>query len=101
MELICINDNFTPEVKQWFNVLPKEGNTYTLRKRVPVMSGANSGKTGILLHEIINPPIPHPSGLGTMEPSFDESRFAPADEWNSIGAALVEEISGIEEVELV
>lgn len=96
MELICINDNFSPEAAQWFTTLPKEGERYTLRKRVPVMSGVNSGKMGVLLHEIINPLVSHPSGLGMMEPSFDENRFVTPEEYDQINeeinSALVEEL---------
>lgn len=96
MELICINDNFAPETAQWFTTLPKEGERYTLRRRLPVFSGANSGKTGVLLHEIINPLIPHPTGLGEIEPSFNEDRFVTPEEYDQINeeisSLLVEEL---------
>jgi hypothetical protein len=96
MELICINDNFSPEAAQWFTTLPKEGERYTLRKLVPVMSGVNSGKMGVLLHEIINPLVAHPTGLGMIEPSFDENRFVSPEEYDQmneeINSALVEEL---------
>ena len=51
---------------------PKEGKDYTVRALIPNMGG----KQGLLLEEIFNENIDHPSGLGTFEPNFSIERFA-------------------------
>jgi len=72
MEVICVDDKFHEISLRLIPNRPKEGGMYTIRDwtRLP------NGKTAVWLREIGNPPIPHPSGEGTFEPSFDVRRFS-------------------------
>lgn len=71
MEVICINDKFPPESQSVIPNLPVEDNLYTIRDITRLLNG----KTAVWLVEIENPELPHPSGMGTFEPSFNIDRF--------------------------
>ena len=73
MQVICINDNFSPELIAVIPNRPQQGKIYTIRSifKVPIVEPCYA----ILLNEISNPPINHSSGLGTYEPSFNSRRF--------------------------
>ena len=73
MEIICINDNFPPELITAIPNRPQQGKIYTIRSmfKVPIIEPCYA----VLLNEISNPPVNHSSGLGTYEPSFNANRF--------------------------
>lgn len=82
----CINDSgIDPRIA----ITPKKGNIYTIRAIIPNMA---IGKKGLLLEEIENEKIQHPSGLGLFEPNFSIERFAELP--------IPEEIEQLAELEL-
>lgn len=75
-KIVCINDNFDIQFKTNHNY-PHEENVYTVRDYFPSFA---KNTHAVLLKEIINPMIEHPSGQGKFEPSFDAKRFVKADD---------------------
>lgn len=65
MEIICINDIFSPEAREVYKkygvVTPYLDNTYSVREVVITRVG-----TGLLLNELVNPMIP----IGEGEDGF-------------------------------
>lgn len=80
MEIICINDIFSQEVRaiyeQYGVVTPREGVYYSVRNIVISRKGI-----GFLLNELINPKIPIGEGENgfMVEPNFNTNRFANLD----------------------
>lgn len=80
MEIICINDKFSPEWEAYFLLngitKPVTDKMYTIREVVP----NTVGETGILLAEIVNKSVPKVSPLtgfkGMAEQNWAISRFA-------------------------
>lgn len=81
--VICLNDDFTDEQKAMIPHRPVKDAHYHIDEVLITRRGR-----AVTLVELDNPPLPHPSGLGTFTPSFDINRFAEADE---ITAVTVEE----------
>lgn len=75
MEVICINDSFPTESIARIPNRPVRDKIYHFRD---VILYPNKTK-GVLLEEIINPHLSHPTGLGTFEPTFNINRFANLD----------------------
>ena len=76
MEIICTDASSPPqEVLQWFKHWVEQDNIYTLVRTIKTVDG----QTGFILEELDNPSIPHPSGLGTFEPSYNSKRFTTLD----------------------
>ena len=78
IEIICINNTFTPDVLQFYSKfgvkIPEQDKIYTLRDK----RFHTNGKFGVLLEEIINPKVPIESSLlpdAQIEPTFDVKRF--------------------------
>lgn len=72
MEVIYINDkNYHPLSLSMIKEFPVLNKIYNILSYVKTIDG----KIGILLEEIRNPELPHPSGMGTFEPTFDADRF--------------------------
>lgn len=71
MNVLCINDTFTELQQSLIPNRPVKDRIYTIRDVIRTLGGA----VGLLLEEIKNPPLEHPSGLGTFEPNFDIKRF--------------------------
>ncbi len=71
-EVVCIDDNFMPEQILLIPNRPVEDKIYTIRDIFSTRMGQ-----AVHLEEIANPPLEHPSGLGTFEPSFSVDRFRP------------------------
>jgi len=79
MEVICINDRFTPEWDLYFGkngiVKPVANKVYGIREIVP----NTVGEKGLLLVEIVNKPTPRISPLTSMkgmaEQNWAVSRF--------------------------
>lgn len=79
MDIICINDQFTPEWEIYFQkqgiVKPVKGKVYSIRAVVNYVQGDK----GVLLNEIVNRPTPRVSpttGLtGSAEQSWSIKRF--------------------------
>jgi len=80
MEVICINDKFSPEWDLYFQthgiVKPIADKVYGIREIVP----NTVGEKGLLLVEIVNKPTPRISPLtgmsGMAEQNWAVSRFA-------------------------
>ena len=70
-EVICINDSFHPESKRLIPHRPIKNEIYNIRDATTLPNGVKA----VWLEEIVNPELPHPSGLGTYELSFDAKRF--------------------------
>ncbi len=76
-KVVCVRDAFDAVQKATIPNLPKRDVTYHVRDAFQVTrNGTNSGVWALHLKEIRNPMLPHPSGLGTFEPSFAADRFA-------------------------
>jgi hypothetical protein len=78
-EILCTNDKFTGEQLEFFKihgvVTPKVDTIYSIRQ----ISKQSNGRTGILLNEIINEPVPVKHrilGLIYREVDWDVNRFA-------------------------
>lgn len=71
-EVICINDVFSDEQIKLIPNRPKKDKIYVVRDSFKTRNG-----NALHLMEITNPPLKHPSGMGTFEPSFSSERFAP------------------------
>jgi len=73
--IICINDKFTDKQKELIPNRPVLDKTYSIRDIFYLPTGL----VGVHLNEISNPDLPHPSGLGYFEPSFNSERFTNLD----------------------
>jgi len=74
MDILCINDVFSPEQMAVIPNRPQKGNMYTIRDIVKSQYG-----TGLLLNEIQNPKNGWAEMSGTkftFEPNFNISRFS-------------------------
>ena len=105
-KVVCVNDVFDPIQQATIPVLPKREKTYTVRDAFQVTrNGTTSGVWALHLKEISNPMLPHPSGLGTFEPSFAADRFAELNDDQQIEEREVEqllrELEKVEELEMV
>jgi hypothetical protein len=74
-EVICLNDDFTDEQKAMIPHRPVKDRHYHIDEILITRRGR-----AVTLVELDNPPLPHPSGLGTFVPSFDVNRFAEIEE---------------------
>jgi hypothetical protein len=84
MDIICINDNFTPEQMADIPNRPQEGQIYTIRDVVKSQNGV-----GLLLNEVQNPHNGWTIRNGmkfTFEPNFSQTRFTTL-----LGESLTEE----------
>lgn len=85
-DVICINDVFKPEQIALIPNRPVEDKTYTIRDIFTTRMGR-----AILLNEITNPHLEHPSGMGTFEPSFSIDRFTTLLSDEELAFALADE----------
>ena len=102
--IVCVNDNFDAIQRETIPNLPKQETTYHVRDAFQVTrNGTSSGIWALHLTEIRNPMLPHPSGLGTFEPSFAAERFALLNEDEVAAEQEVKELLRelVEEEELV
>lgn len=75
-QVICIDGgNWTEQALLLIPNRPKEDKLYTIRD----VALTRNGKA-LLLEEIENPLVPHPSGMGLFEPNFNANRFRKIDE---------------------
>lgn len=90
MEVICINDKFTPEWEVYFQthniVKPVANKMYGIREIVP----NTVGEKGLLLVEIVNKPTPRISPLTGME-GVAEQNWAVSRFTDLLGAPLSKE----------
>lgn len=103
-KIVCVNDAFDALQQATIPNLPQRQETYTVRDAFQVTrNGTASGIWAVHLREIANPMLPHPSGLGTFEPSFAASRFAEVSEGDARAQEAVDVMLKelTEEVELV
>lgn len=68
--VICINDLFSEEQLALIPNRPVKNEEYTIDEVLLTRRGK-----AVTLVEIDNPPLIHPTGLGTFIPSFDINRF--------------------------
>lgn len=79
-DLVCINDTFSPEVRQVYEqygvVTPYLDGVYSVREVVITRVG-----TGLLLNELVNPMIPIGEGENGFkaEPNWNVNRFRNLD----------------------
>jgi hypothetical protein len=85
-DVICINGSFPPDYVEFYQkhgvVTPEQGKLYTVREVINHASKTAGGDTvGILLEEIVNPPVPIQTAIlsGNREPSWAISRFRNLD----------------------
>ena len=79
--VVCINDTFDLIQQATIPNRPSRDKQYIVRDAFRVTrNGTVSGIWAIHLREISNPHLPHPSGLGTFEPSFSADRFATLED---------------------
>lgn len=84
MEVKCIDDVFNSKQKELIPNRPVKDEHYIIRD----YSTLPNGQKAVWLMEIENPELPHPSGLGTYEPSFNIKRFTDIEgnplDWNKV-----------------
>ena len=68
--VVCINDVFSDEQIALIPNRPVMDKEYTIDEVMITRRGK-----AVTLVEIDNPPLKHPTGLGTFIPSFDINRF--------------------------
>lgn len=73
--VVCINDQFSDEQIALIPNRPVRDNEYTIDEVLITRRGK-----AVTLVEIDNPPLTHPTGLGTFVPSFDINRFRDLEE---------------------
>lgn len=81
-KVVCINDEFSPLIRQLYKQLPVRDRTYTVREvflgREKVVRAGDSATVGLLLEELVNPrDFIHRGG---QEFGFSAERFAPLQE---------------------
>jgi hypothetical protein len=77
-KVVCVNDKFPMDIRDYFNALPSEGQVYTIRDvccGVSFNNPTTPDKLSVLLEEITNLPNVH-----GIEPGFDHTRFAELEE---------------------
>lgn len=104
--IICVNDSFDPIQQATIPRLPGRDKKYTVRDAFQVTrNGTSSGIWAIHLNEVTNPHLPHPSGLGTFEPSFAAERFAMLQDQEAASTkainAMLEELVKETELEMI
>jgi hypothetical protein len=93
-KVICIDDAKTnPRIDLDYQHWVKEGEIYTIRKIYPPSVGS-----GVLLEEIVNPPIYIKMLHGKVEPAFSQVRFRKLTKQE---LALTESIEETQELESV
>ena len=73
--VVCINDSFSDEQVALIPNRPVRDEQYTIDEVMITRRGK-----AVTLVEIDNPPLKHPTGLGTFTPSFDINRFRAVEE---------------------
>ena len=73
--VVCINDLFSDEQIAMIPNRPVKDKQYTIDEVMITRRGK-----AVTLVEIDNPPLNHPTGLGTFIPSFDINRFRNLEE---------------------
>jgi len=73
--VVCTNDLFTDEQIAMIPNRPVKDEQYTIDEVMITRRGK-----AVTLVEIDNPPLVHPTGLGTFIPSFDINRFRALEE---------------------
>ncbi|HUC80705.1 MAG TPA: hypothetical protein VMR70_07290 [Flavisolibacter sp.] len=73
--VVCINDVFSDEQVALIPNRPVKDEQYTIDEVMITRRGK-----AVTLVEIDNPPLTHPTGLGTFVPSFDINRFRELSE---------------------
>jgi len=73
--VVCINDSFSDEQIAMIPNRPVKDTQYTIDEVLITRRGK-----AVTLVEIDNPPLTHPTGLGTFIPSFDINRFKEMEE---------------------
>jgi hypothetical protein len=74
-KVVCVDDKFPPDIRDYFNALPVKGRIYTVRDIVGGLNWDLSQTVAVLLHELKN----HPNEHG-IEPGFAPHRFALMEE---------------------
>jgi hypothetical protein len=89
MDIICIDDKFAPEILEFYRihgvVTPKKDSIYTIRDKIRHFTG----DVGLLLDQIVNPPVPVQTPFGVMnrEVTWNIKRFTTLN-----GSKISEEI---------
>ena len=72
-KVVCVDGRFPLGIEKFYNELPKEGSTYTIRDIVPgVAVSGEEGEVAVYLCEITSPANQH-----GIERGFKAERFAP------------------------
>ena len=81
--VICIDDDFTSDILDQLQNIPREGEVYIIRELVPDPLGKLV--IGVTLEGLFNPKgwMPCRGGLVVMEFSFRRDRFIPLEEKNA------------------
>ncbi len=70
-KVVCINDKFPPDIRDYMSALPVKGRIYTVRDVVGGINWNGSQTIAVLLNELHNLPNQH-----GIEPGFAPHRFA-------------------------
>lgn len=86
-KVVCINGYFSPAVAHFYEKLPTEGSTYTVRDIVPGVELNMSETVAVYLQEIQGPLNDH-----GIERGFHCSRFRELDELTTRNRAKKEDL---------
>ena len=75
-QVVCVDDLFTDHAIKLIPTRPVKDNIYTVRQ---ILYHDVNDKVGVLLQEIINPPIQSGVLKRLLEPTFNIIRFAPLE----------------------
>jgi hypothetical protein len=93
-KVVCVNDRYSNmSTMKKFNQWIVRDEIYTVRQHRP--EGAEGG---VLLEEIVNPPMYVKVFGGSLEPAFHPSRFVPLNEEEMENKEVIKEILETEEV---
>ncbi len=99
MEVLCVNDSYSPEWMHYFSrwgiVYPTKDKIYTVRELIP----NSTGEKGLLLAEIVNDKTPRISPItgmkGMAEQNFALSRFTTLMQTPVLVEEIVESLTEV------
>lgn len=85
-KVVCVDDAFPPDIRDYFNALPVKNRVYTVRDIVPGQDWKLNGTCAVMLQELVNRPNQH-----GIEPGFGPQRFREMNTDEALAVAVLEE----------
>lgn len=87
-KVVCVDDTFIPNIRDYFSALPVKGRIYTVRDILQGQHWDLKEEPAVLLVELVNAPNKH-----GIEPGFQCRRFAEPEDVEEFATTSV----GVEE----